>query len=167
MITFEKVKMRAELDAKARGYFLTPDKNLLQDLLRGLMENEERYGYPVCPCRIGTGNFESDRDIICPCDYRDLDVLDFGMCYCSLFVNKSIFDEKKESSPFPERRPFEKLEASLGWNISESLETKRVKNGLFYCRQCGYVVFREEPPFLCPICRAKREFFEEINLKSS
>ena len=91
MKTIEEVKRRAELDAKSRGYFLTPDKNLLQDLLRGLMENEERYGYPVCPCRIGTGNFENDRDIICPCDYRDPDVLDLGMCYCSLFVNKSIF----------------------------------------------------------------------------
>ena len=33
---------------------------------------------------------------------------------------------------------------------------------LFYCKQCGYVVFREEPPYVCPICRAKWEMFAEI-----
>ena len=33
---------------------------------------------------------------------------------------------------------------------------------LHYCRVCGYVVFRDEPPYICPICRAKREMFAEI-----
>ena len=37
-----------------------------------------------------------------------------------------------------------------------------VKKKLWYCKQCGYVVFREDPPYICPICKAKREMFEEI-----
>ncbi len=36
------------------------------------------------------------------------------------------------------------------------------KKKLWYCRQCGYVVFREDPPYICPICKAKREMFAEI-----
>jgi rubrerythrin len=36
---------------------------------------------------------------------------------------------------------------------------------LWFCEQCGYVTFREEPPFLCPICKAKKEFFKEIKLE--
>ncbi|WP_455364674.1 rubredoxin-like domain-containing protein, partial [[Eubacterium] cellulosolvens] len=32
----------------------------------------------------------------------------------------------------------------------------------WYCKQCGYVAFREEPPYLCPICKAKREMFAQI-----
>jgi ferredoxin-thioredoxin reductase catalytic subunit len=56
--------------------------DLLQMFLEGLKINEERYGYPVCPCRLGTGKLDLDRDIICPCDYRDPDVAQYGACYC-------------------------------------------------------------------------------------
>ena len=64
---------RAELDARVHGYRLNPDPEFLQALIEGLCVNEERYGYPSCPCRIATGIFAIDRDIICPCDYRDPD----------------------------------------------------------------------------------------------
>jgi rubrerythrin len=37
-----------------------------------------------------------------------------------------------------------------------------VKKKLWYCKQCGYVVFREDPPYICPICKAKKEMFAEI-----
>ncbi len=36
------------------------------------------------------------------------------------------------------------------------------KKKFWYCRQCGYVVFRDTPPYVCPICKAKKELFEEI-----
>ena len=32
----------------------------------------------------------------------------------------------------------------------------------WYCKQCGYICYREEPPYLCPICKANRELFAEI-----
>ena len=37
-----------------------------------------------------------------------------------------------------------------------------VKKKLWYCKQCGYVVYREDPPYVCPICKAKKEMFAEI-----
>jgi rubrerythrin len=40
-----------------------------------------------------------------------------------------------------------------------------VKLKLWYCKQCGYVVFREDPPYICPICKAKREMFAEITVR--
>jgi rubrerythrin len=39
-----------------------------------------------------------------------------------------------------------------------------VKKKLWYCKQCGYVVFREDPPYVCPICKAKREMFAELEI---
>ncbi len=46
---------------------------------------------------------------------------------------------------------------------TQSVATPQTKgNKLWYCKQCGYVVYREEPPYLCPICRAKKEFFAPI-----
>jgi ferredoxin-thioredoxin reductase catalytic subunit/rubredoxin len=168
------MRQRAESDAKTYGYYLNPDPGFLKDLLEGLRQNEERYGYPSCPCRLASGNFELDRDIICPCDYRDLDVLEYGCCYCALYVRKDVFEGKTHLEPIPERRPAEK--ASRAYGKAEKTQAEKpsravatvegepqgAKLKLWYCKQCGYVTFREDPPYICPICKAKREMFAEI-----
>ena len=80
------VKQRAEIDAKWNGYHLTIDLDLLNITLEGQRKNEEQYGYPSYPGRIATGYFEIDREIIRPYDYRDPNVLEYGLCYCSLIL---------------------------------------------------------------------------------
>lgn len=179
-ITLEQVQKRAEADAKTYGYYLVPQQELLQMFLGGLKTNEERYGYPVCPCRLGTGNLDLDRDIICPCDYRDPDVAQYGACYCRLYVNKAVY-ESQNLPEVPERRPVEKQQRAYG-STSEKKPAEvtaekatppqrpqatksQVKKKLWYCKQCGYVVYREDPPYICPICKAKREMFAEIDVK--
>jgi ferredoxin-thioredoxin reductase catalytic subunit/rubredoxin len=173
----EQVRKRAEADAKTYGYYLTPQPDLLQGFLEGLKTNEDRYGYPLCPCRLTSGNFEFDRDIICPCDYRDPDVAQYGACYCRLYVNKQVY-ESQNLPEVPERRPAEKQARAYGQTAiattteqhavqnmpsTESVKSKSiVKKKLWYCKQCGYVVYREDPPYICPICKAKRELFAEI-----
>src|SRR3989304_221804 len=107
-ISIEAVRARAEADAKTFGYNLTPDPDLLQGLLDGLKTNEERYGYPSCPCRLAAGKLDVDRDIICPCDYPHPDVAQFGACYCRLYVNNEVYEKKVELPTVPERRPMEK-----------------------------------------------------------
>ena len=178
MTTLEETRRRAETDAKTYGYYLTPQPELLQGFLEGLKTNEDRYGYPLCPCRLASGNFEFDRDIICPCDYRDPDVAQYGACYCRLYVNKQVY-ESKNLPEVPERRPIEKQQRAYGTPpvsrqaSPQSAQEKpaaaqapkpqpTVKKKLWYCKQCGYVVFREDPPYICPICKAKREVFAEI-----
>ena len=176
MTTLEKVRKRAESDAKTYGYYLHPDPDFLKDLLEGLKRNEERYGYPSCPCRIASGKFELDRDIICPCDYRDPDVKEFGCCYCALYVRKDVFEGKNSIAPIPERRPLEKQARAYGDAVKvptkKSTETtaavakelSKIQMKMWYCKQCGYVCFREGPPYICPICKAKREMFAEITI---
>jgi ferredoxin-thioredoxin reductase catalytic subunit len=175
MTTLEMVRQRAEADARTYGYYLNPDAKFLQSLLEGLKRNEERYNYPSCPCRLASGKFEYDRDILCPCDYRDPDVQEFGACYCGLYVRKDVYEGKTELQPVPERRPLEKQARAYGAAASpaetvtttkeEVKEISEPKKKLWYCTQCGYVVFREEPPYVCPICKAKREFFAEIKTR--
>ncbi len=177
MITLEMVRQRAEADAKTYGYYLNPDPEFLKNLLEGLKQNEERYGYPSCPCRLASGKLEFDRDILCPCDYRDPDVAEFGACYCALYVRRDIFEGKAPIQPVPERRPLEKQVRAYGVTTEASVEKKaessaivakvpaEIKLKLWYCKQCGYVVFREDPPYVCPICKAKREMFAEIRVR--
>ena len=92
-----------------KGYFFNKDKDRVFELLEALLLNKERYGYMACPCRLASGEKEQDRDIICPCVYREPDVEEFGSCYCNLYVSK---DWNKGNIPHdyvPERRPPEKM----------------------------------------------------------
>ena len=99
---------------EARGYYFnekSPD--LTMRLIEGLLFNKQRYGYMSCPCRLASGNREGDKDILCPCDYREQDVKEYGSCYCNLYVSKAWNDETIPHAPVPERRPPEKSLA--GW----------------------------------------------------
>ena len=78
------------------------------DILRGLLTNEQRYGYRSCPCRLAAGTKEQDADIICPCVYRDPDIREYGSCYCELYVSVGWNEGKMEHRQVPERRPREK-----------------------------------------------------------
>ncbi len=63
------------------GYFFNREREKVFDLLNALLLNRDRYGYMCCPCRLASGDREWDRDIICPCAYRDEDIREYGRCY--------------------------------------------------------------------------------------
>ena len=94
---------------EAKGYFFNRDKERVFELLDGLLVNKKRYGYMVCPCRLATGRQELDRDILCPCVYREPDVAEYGSCYCNLYVSKAWNDGQVPKQYVPERRPAEKM----------------------------------------------------------
>lgn len=92
-----------------KGYFFNLDDELTWPLLEQLLATRERYGYMACPCRMANGTYELDRDIICPCAYREEDVREYGACYCGLYVSKEWNEESIPHAYIPERRPPEKI----------------------------------------------------------
>ncbi len=156
----DRLLERIAREADQGGYLLNPDRAFTRDLARGLAVNLARYGYPSCPCRIASGKEEEDRDIVCPCDYRDPDLADFGACYCALYVSPEAADGGKEVRSIPERRPpREEREARKN--------ERRIVGGelpypVWRCRVCGYLCAREGPPEICPICKVKKERFERF-----
>jgi len=72
---------RLKKEAESGGYHLNPEVLFTRELVVGLLVNQARYGYPACPCRLASGFRSEDVDIICPCDYRDPDLTDYGTCY--------------------------------------------------------------------------------------
>jgi ferredoxin-thioredoxin reductase catalytic chain len=101
---FEQLKRIQE----AKGYFFNRDMDKTMFLIEGLITNRERYGYMCCPCRLAKDDVDADRDIICPCDYREPDVKEFGSCYCGLYVSSEWNEGKVDHLYVPERRPLEK-----------------------------------------------------------
>lgn len=94
---------------EARGCHFNNDDTLTLPLLEQLLVTRKRYGYMACPCRIANGKYELDKDIICPCVYREPDLKEFGACYCGLYVTE---DWNKGVIPHgyvPERRPPDKI----------------------------------------------------------
>lgn len=92
-----------------KGYFFNKDRERVDDLLSSLLKNKERYGYMCCPCRLASGDREKDKDILCPCVYREPDVKEFGSCYCNLYVSQAWNEGKIAHDYVPERRPPEKF----------------------------------------------------------
>jgi ferredoxin-thioredoxin reductase catalytic chain len=93
---------------ESKGYFFNEDKEKVFELLDALLLNMERYRYMACPCRLASEDRDNDKDIICPCDYREPDVAEFGSCYCNLYVSKDWNEKKIPHDYVPERRPPEK-----------------------------------------------------------
>lgn len=152
---------RLHREAEASGYHLNPDTDFARALVEGLLINEERYGYWNCPCRLATGNKQQDLDIICPCDYRDPDLNEWGACYCALYVSDEILESKREVEPVPERRPPEG-QRQAGGSRAPARPGTEPSLPVWRCRVCGYLCARDEPPGVCPICKAKRERFERF-----
>jgi ferredoxin-thioredoxin reductase catalytic chain len=163
----ERLCTLLDREAKQGGYNLNPDADFVRGLVKGLLINERRYSYRACPCRLASGDKSEDLDLICPCDYRDVDVTEFGACYCALYVSKAVLKGEQELTSIPERRlPQEARQkqkapvAALGADIAKVALELSVP--VWRCTVCGYLCAREGPPEVCPICKVGKERFERF-----
>ncbi len=154
---YEKLKNETE----AAGYHLNPDEAFTKELLESIIINQDRYGYGVCPCRLASGVQEEDLDIICPCDYRDPDLDEFGACYCGLYISSEVLHGEKKLTSIPERRPGP-AERQSTKKTSQIQTLSSLSLPVWRCRVCGYLCAREEPPEICPICKVGKERFERF-----
>ena len=92
-----------KMEVEKSGYFINEDVEFVEFLLENLKTNEERYVYASCTCSLSTGIKEADKDLICPCDYRDMDLNDYGTCYSALYVSKDVHEGRKEIESIPDR----------------------------------------------------------------
>ena len=152
---------RLDREAKEGGYRLNPDRDMTLALVEGLLTNQNRYGYLMCPCRLAFGVREKDLDLICPCDYRDADIEEFDACFCGLYVSGRVIEGKASVHSVPERRPEEyQLQGFLPATKEAGGKTIQTVIPVWRCRVCGYLCARESPPGVCPVCKAKKDRFE-------
>lgn len=153
---------RLHTQSEASGYHLNPDREFTRELVEGLLVNEGRYGYLACPCRLASGDKQEDLDIVCPCDYRDSDLLDWGSCYCGLYVSEGALSGDCEAQPIPERRPARARRAQHKPPHGPDRPIEEPEISVWRCRVCGYLCARERSPAVCPICGAKKDRFERF-----
>lgn len=156
-------KLRKE--AEPGRYNLNPNIEDLKMIIEGYLENDKKFSYPACPCRLASGNFQEDKDIICPCDYRDADIVEFGGCYCSLYVDDDIASGQKEPQPVPERRIVQPQDNG-SIDIGSGDAIMKLDSNVWRCPVCGYLCAKDQPPPKCPICGVSRDRFELFIEKS-
>lgn len=153
------LSIKLKKEAEDAGYNLNPDEDSTKDLIRSLIINEKRYGYRACPCRLASGKKQEDLDIICPCDYRDQDLNDYGSCYCALYVSEDIAGGLKKAASIPERRlPAEEMAKTRETTANSLMDSSPI----WRCKVCGYLCARNQAPEICPICKAKKDRFEKF-----
>lgn len=151
---------RLDREAERSGYHLNPDREFTLGLMEGLLANEARYGYQACPCRLASGVREEDLDIVCPCDYRDPDLTDFGACYCALYVSREVKEGRRKAGRIRDRRPPDR--GALPAAPTRTAPEGSLAYPVWRCKVCGYLCAREQAPESCPICHASKERFERF-----
>ncbi len=163
-----KLHERLDREAGEGGYTLNPDREFTLRLVEGLADNEKRYGYRMCPCRLAFGEKQKDLDLICPCDYRDADLEEYGACYCALYVNEDWIAGRKPHKSIPERRPEQfvingySAPAPRPATGQPDRSNAPLPYPVWRCKVCGYLCARDEPPGVCPVCKARKDRFERF-----
>jgi ferredoxin-thioredoxin reductase catalytic chain len=164
-ITKDEIDRRYEelfREAEEGGFHLNPDVDFTRNLVRGLLFNAGRYGFQACPCRLASGNRQEDLDIICPCDYRDPDLQDYGTCYCALYVSDAVLKGDQLATAIPERRPPRDQRLQFRSPAGAGPTPGGLSYPIWRCRVCGYLCARDGPPLICPVCKAKQDRFERF-----
>jgi len=86
-------EFRAAIERFTAGneFKVNPDADKVDLLVKGVFENEAKYGLKFCPCRVRTKQWDEDLRIVCPCHftihetYKDKED---GECWCGLFVRR-------------------------------------------------------------------------------
>lgn len=81
----EKIIKEYEEYAAKNNFKLNPNRDVVERIIKGLLENEKKYGFRYCPCRRISGNSEEDRPKICPCQFMLKEIEEVGHCLCNLF----------------------------------------------------------------------------------
>jgi ferredoxin-thioredoxin reductase catalytic chain len=162
---------RIRSDAESGAYLLNPDEDFVLDLMEGLVANQGRYGYLACPCRLAAGTRAEDRDLICPCVWRDPDLEEHGTCYCALYVSEAVATGERALRPIPDRRPPRRRGAPPPPAAPAPTEPAHdevlvgfTRSGIpvWRCTVCGYLCARPQPPLKCPVCKVDRDRFERF-----
>lgn len=89
LISKEQIFDLWESFARDKGIDLNPDREVVETLAEGVLENQRNHGLRYCPCRITTGDLEKDLKLVCPCNFpAQKTYKEEGECWCSLFVKR-------------------------------------------------------------------------------
>ncbi|MBW2995382.1 hypothetical protein KY312_03440 [Candidatus Woesearchaeota archaeon] len=75
--------------AENNDFMLNTDRAFIEKVADGVLMNEKNLGMKYCPCRLKSGEFDKDLELLCPCNFKIQDCWqERGECWCGLFVKR-------------------------------------------------------------------------------
>ena len=85
----EELRKAWEKFTENNDFVLNPDKEVVDMVIKGVSDNEKKYGFKLCPCKLRDGTREKDLELICPCNFKIQETWQKKEeCWCSLFVKR-------------------------------------------------------------------------------
>ena len=81
-----------------KGYAVNPSWMMATNLKSNLCEMEATFGKRYCPCFEPSGNKELDKKMMCPCEYIEDEIAEYGTCHCALFGPADLSKEQWKAS---------------------------------------------------------------------
>lgn len=91
-----QIRWMAEKYVEIASLAFNPDNQRVNEIIKGLAKNEQKWGFRYCPCRVITGDKEKDAKNICPCYWHKKELEQQGFCLCRLFFTKEKAEEVKK-----------------------------------------------------------------------
>ena len=66
-------------------YAINPSWMMATNLKSNLCEMEATFGKRYCPCFEPSGDKELDKKMMCPCEFVEEEIKEYGTCHCALF----------------------------------------------------------------------------------
>lgn len=82
----QKIIKEYEAYAEKMGFQLNPNKKIVENIIKAMLNKKKTLGERYCPCRRLSGDAEKDKEIICPCKFHLEEIENDGHCHCLLFV---------------------------------------------------------------------------------
>lgn len=68
-----------------KNYALNPSWMMTTNLEIWLSEMEATFGKRYCPCFEPSGDAQLDKKMLCPCEFIEDEIKEYGTCHCALF----------------------------------------------------------------------------------
>jgi ferredoxin-thioredoxin reductase catalytic chain len=88
----EEFRRAIEAFADKNEFQVNPDRDRVDLLLTGILDNARNHGLKYCPCRLMSKDFGEDLKIVCPCNFLIHETYrgqDKGECWCGLFIKRA------------------------------------------------------------------------------
>ena len=79
-------------------YIMNPNWMMSTNLKSNLCEMEATFGKRYCPCFEPSGDKVLDKKMMCPCEYVEDEIKEYGTCHCALFGPADLSKEQWKAS---------------------------------------------------------------------
>ncbi len=85
----EELRKAWEDFTEGNDFMLNPDRDFVEKIIDGVLENEKNSKLKLCPCRLPDGTRERNIELLCPCNFKTHETwVKEGRCWCGLFVKR-------------------------------------------------------------------------------